>query len=107
MFSSVADARQMIRLASAPSSVLPSRNGHRGERRYAADGRCARRKWRCTDKRFIPLRRRRTTGLALTRKGIDVGVITDGRVSWVEPVIQRLHDDHKLILLRIRQAEMT
>src|SRR3989442_5382670 len=37
-----------------PSSVLPLRNWHSGERRYAADSRCTRRKRRRGGKRKIP-----------------------------------------------------
>src|SRR6266404_3057035 len=40
-----------------PSSVLPLRDGRTGERRYAADRRCAGRKRRRGDKRIIPLGR--------------------------------------------------
>src|SRR5713101_900348 len=90
------------------------RNRRRGKRRDAADSRCAGRKWRSWDKGSITLPRRRTigvrrrvTGTARTRKGIDVGVGTDAGVSRVETVVQCLHDDHELVLLLIRQAEFT
>ncbi len=98
------------------TSLLALRNRLRsGERRYAADSRCARRQWRRSrDKEVVPLPRRRTIGIcggvaghAATSKGVDVGVGTHARVRWVEAVIQCLHDDHELVLLLIRQAEIT
>src|SRR4030081_1699613 len=49
----------------------------------------------------------RVTGRASTRKGIDVGEGADAGVSWVETVRQCLHDDHDLVLLLIRQPELT
>src|SRR2546428_3874255 len=57
-----------------PSSVLLLRNWHRGERCYAADSRCTRRKWRRGDNRLIPLGRRRAPHQARGREGVPVGI---------------------------------
>src|SRR6266446_5393746 len=98
------------------TSLLALRNRLRsGERRYAADSRCARRQWRRSrDKEVVTLPRRRTIGIcggvaghAATSKGVDVGVGTHAGVSRVKTVRKVLHDDHELVLLLIRQAKIT
>src|SRR5437867_10441927 len=57
-----------------PYSVWPLRNGRIGDRRDAADSRCAGWKRRRRDKKRISLGRRRTTSHAHTRVSIDVGI---------------------------------
>src|SRR3989442_14384984 len=90
-----------------PFSVLPLRNGRTGERKDAADSRCAGRKRRRRDKRIIPLGRRRSirrTGFPnheRTRKGIDVGE------RCCETIREGLQEGHDLGLLLIRQGELT
>src|SRR5207253_4894033 len=90
-----------------PSSVLPLRNGHGWERRYAADSRCTRRKRRRGDERIIPLGRRRSIrrtrgpGRARTRKGVPVGI------RFRETVRERLQEGDDLVLLEIRHGEIT
>src|SRR2546427_12257084 len=56
-----------------PSSVLPLGNWHRGERRYAADRRCTRRKRRRGDNRVIPLGRRRAPVMHVPVKVFRLG----------------------------------
>src|SRR5712672_227891 len=81
----------------------------RGHRRDAANirraGKLSQTKGR--DEGLVTLGRRVTARHALTRKGIDVLVRTDGRVGRVETVRQRLHECYDLVLLLIRQAELT
>src|SRR5437870_12591775 len=60
-------------LASAVSH-LALRNRRIGDRRDAADRRCARRKWRRRDQEAITLRLRRTAGAASPRTGTPGGV---------------------------------
>src|SRR6267378_1471252 len=91
-----------------PFSVLPLRNGRIGHRRNTADLRCARRKRRSRNKPPVTLPRRRTirvrrrvTGHASTRKGIAVGV--RGR----ETIREGLQEGHDLVLLLVRQGEIT
>src|SRR5260370_3273945 len=83
-------------------------NRRTGDRRHAADTRCARRKGRSWDKATITLPRRRTigvrcrvTGHARTRKGIDVGVRSRKSVR------ECLKEGNDLVLLLISQAEIT
>src|SRR5947208_12270677 len=76
-----------------PSSVLLLRNGRTGERRDAADRRCAGRKRRRGDENLIPLGRRRTTEHARTRKRVPVGK------RCREPVREGLQEGHDLVLL--------
>src|SRR2546425_3663724 len=89
-----------------PSSVLFLRDGHSGERRYAADSRCTQRKRRRGDERIIPLGRRRSIrrtrgpGHARPRKGIDVGE------RCREAVREGLQEGHDLVLLPVRQGEI-
>src|SRR5437879_8385292 len=66
-------------LASAVSH-LALRNRRIGDRRDAADRRCARRKWRSRDEEPITLSLRRTAGHACARKGMTVGVRLRERV---------------------------
>src|SRR2546427_2348401 len=90
-----------------PSSVLFLRDGRSGERRYAADSRCTRRKRRRGDKRSIPLGRRRSIrstrgpGHARARKGVPVWI------RFRETVREGLQEGHDLVLLQIRQGEIT
>src|SRR4051812_2946261 len=59
---------------------------------------------------LVTLVRCRNTGRgdrALTGKGIDVLVGTDGRVVGIETVRQRLHEGHDQVFLLIRQLEIT
>src|SRR5438132_12384708 len=87
-------------LASAVSH-LALRNRRIGDRRDAADRRCARRKWRSWDKEPITLSLSRTAGHTSPRKGIPVGVRS--RES-IRECSQKCND---LVLLQIRQAEFT
>src|SRR5882724_9789469 len=83
------------------ASSHPLWNRRVGPRRDTADVRCARRKRRSRDKELITLDRCQTSGHALTRKGIDVGV------RCCETVREGLQEGHDQILLLIRQAEIT
>ena len=73
-----------------------------GRRRDSADSRCAWRQGRRRrNKKLIPLGRRITTGHALTRKGVDIGVRSS------ESIRKRLQEDNDQVFLVIRQAEFT
>ncbi len=72
-----------------------------GDRRDVADRRCAGRKWRSRDQRLITLSFSRTAGHARPRKGIPVGVRSR------ETICQCLQKCNDLVLLLIRQAELT
>src|SRR5438093_11780880 len=84
-----------------PSSVLLLRNWHRGGRRYAADSRCTRRKWRRGDNRLIPLGRRRAPHHARAREGVPVGI------RFREAVRGGLQEGDDLVLFQVRHGEIT
>src|SRR6266404_7004230 len=97
----------------APIHVRALWNRERpGQRRDTANIRRARElsKTPSRDESLITLGRCRLTGQggrALTGKGIDVLVGTDGGVGRVETIRQRLQKGYDLVLLLIRQAEHT
>src|SRR5882762_5985382 len=90
------DPSRVRRLATVQ---LPNRRI--GNRSDAADRRCAGRKRRRGDEKRIPLGRRITTRHALTRERIPVGI------RFCEPVREGLQEGDDLVLLLIRQAEIT
>jgi hypothetical protein len=94
--------RSYASLASAVQRSALWNRARTGRRRDSADSRCAwRQRRRRRNKKLIPLGRRRTTGHALTRKGIDI------RVRSREAIRQCLQEGNDLVLLLIRQAEFT
>jgi hypothetical protein len=85
-----------------PRLAVALRNRLRaGKRRDVADRRCARRKRRSRDQELIFLGLSRTTLHATTRKGIPVGIRSG------ETVRECLQEGDDLVLLLIRQAELT
>src|SRR5580704_12031799 len=71
------------------------------DRRNAANSRGASRKLRSRDEHPIPLGRRRTTFHASACEGIDVGI------RCGEAVRKRFQENDELVLLLIRQVELT
>src|SRR5207245_6353403 len=82
-------------------ATVQLRNRRIGNRRDAADRRRAERKRRRGNEKLIPLGRRRTTEHAHTRKRVPVGI------RFCEPVREGLQEGDDLVLLLIRQAEIT
>src|SRR5260370_8627773 len=85
----------------SPSSSTSLRYRRIGKGRDGADVARARRKRRRGNESFIALRRCRAARTAPTRKSIDVGI------RYGVPVGQRLQEGDDLVLLRIRQTELT